>query len=204
MLTVTGQNFDGGTGSFMVAVDGVPLTVLGVPTPTQGQALLPNTLLPGTYVLFVSKGTGPNDASTFNLTVGASELACLGCVSDTEVAFPYAGSAAQGGTAFRAEEADRAIEADHARDADRAHDADLLDNIDSSEFFLVGDAHPSIWSLDANGSDIFFGGGNVGIGTTNPVAFNPFIPTLDVVGTIRSSLTHSGIDFEFGILGPAE
>ena len=52
----------------------------------------------------------------------------------------------------------------------------------------------TLWST--NGSNVFYDGGNVGVGTANPTT------TLDVAGTVRSTVTVAGTTFEFALLGP--
>ena len=217
-LTLEGFEFDRGLAKGLtprVSLDLFELTVTSTAS-TFLTATLPAGINVGDHLIHLSTdGTLPSglvdsDHAELLLTIGATDVNCVDCVSAAEVDFPYAGSAIEGGAATRALEADRAdiaehaIHADVAENAGQADNANLLDGFDSGEFlargeFLIADdsrllegldsnafspsghAHPSIWAL--NGSNVFYNGGNVGIGTTTPVS------TLEVDGPVISRST---------------
>jgi hypothetical protein len=135
-------------------------------------ATLPGATLVGDHLINVSTDgnivPGLQDADHAELlaTISATDLSCVDCVSAPEVSFPYAGSVAPGGKALEASQ------------ADFAGSADLLDGFDSTAFAQVGHIHPSSWQN--SGNNVFYNGGNVGIGTTGPDA------PLEVSGPIVS------------------
>ena len=153
-LTINGEHFDGGTGPFVVSVDTVLLAVVGPVTPTQVTTVLPTgTFAPGSYTLMVAKGRRRRDVDDFTLTIGASDLACAGCVSSVEVDFAFAESDVPNGTALRALE------------ADVANDLMCVGCVSSDEVdptFADDD-----WEVSGNNMSSTVTG-TVGIGTTTP------------------------------------
>ena len=163
LLTITGQNFVGTSGLFVVVVDGMPLTLVpGFPTATQVQTLLPNAFPPGSYVLVVSNGTTPTDSDAFNLTIGASDLTCVGCVTNDEVNISYALGDRQAGKALLADHALFAEMADHAENAqhaefavlaDIAHHADIADHADIAHHADIADDVACLGCIDGHDVD---------------------------------------------------
>ena len=150
-----------------VALDLTPLDIEFFDDSTL-EATLPPEFSVGDHLLNVSTdgklapGLHDSDHAELLVTIGATNLSCVGCVSAPEVSFSYAGSASAGGKAFEASLADLATNSDFAANAD------LLDGFDSTAFANLGHIHPSSWQN--SGNNVFYNGGNVGIGTTAPTS----------------------------------
>ena len=198
-LTLEGFNFDRGAAKGVaprISLDLFEILVTGS-TSDFLTAVLPAGLQAGDHLVHVStdgtlaSGLVDADHAELLLTIGATDLTCVGCVSDVEVNFPYAGSATPGGKAFDSVLADSAL---------FAQNADLSDGLDSTAFSPVIHGHPSLWGL--NGSSVFYNGGNVGIGTMGPLgrlhaAGSVLSPTGSPIGIFRadSAVTSFGADF---------
>ena len=108
------------------------------------RATLPAGISVGDHLVNVSTdgklvpGAHDSDHAELLVTIGATNLSCVGCVSAPEVSFPYAGSAVAGGKAFEASLAD------FATNAAFATNADLLDGFDSTAFADAAHTHPSL------------------------------------------------------------
>ena len=168
-VTIDGQDF-GTTPTVTLGDDlgGFVTLVNTTVTDTRIVAMLPGSLDPGTYMLVVEAGNGATATGIMDVTLGTSEVACVGCIDASEVSFPYAGSSTAGGKAF---------------DSDHADDADTLGEDPPSAFASSGHSHGGSSPWTVNGSDLFYTGGDVGVGTANPDA------EIDTGGMIRALST---------------
>ena len=73
VLTITGESLDFGPGSLEVTLGSTigPLMIIGSPTDTTIVAGLPPSILPGDYLLTVSRGNGESQHDEHHLTIGA-------------------------------------------------------------------------------------------------------------------------------------
>ncbi|MFP6683854.1 MAG: hypothetical protein VB934_04040 [Polyangiaceae bacterium] len=126
--------------------------------------------------------------------ISSSDLACSGCVSESEVSFSWAASSTPGGAASSSDDlACSGCVSTSELDFDPAEQTELDDHKtggdhDARYVDTAGDTMNGVLNLPGDGltvagSQLVLSGGNVGIGTSTPSA------TLEVNGTLKAKNT---------------